>query len=251
MITYFTLSPFKIGPFLLTPWGVAVFLAFLTAFLLTLFRARQLKIELTTIIDLLILSLIGGIIGSRAWVVIEYRTYFAAHPNEIFYVWQGGMAFFGGFLLSLLLLFLFIRKKHLSFTVIADLVAPALPLAMAIGRIGNFLSGHHLGSITTVPWAISLNGRGRHPIALYEMLLDFLIVGAVLLLERRKPKPGTLFLLFIFCYSLGRFFLDFLRNNDLPNADPRLLIGLTGAQIVSACSVLIILIITFMRRYKK
>jgi len=248
VIAYKVYPPFQIGPFSIYPWGIMVSLGFILGGWLFLAEAKKKKIPADAALNIILIALVGAVLGARLWVVFEYLGYFVQHPLEILAVWKGGMAFWGGFLVSLGLVCLYLKKKNLNFGEVSDSVAPSLALGMFLGRIGNFLSGHHLGIITNLPWGIEYLGTVRHPASLYEALNALLLFLALLLLRSKVKRKGVLFLVFLFWYSGVRFGLDFLRNSDLPTADPRYFGHLTGAQMV--CMVILAVVSFWVVRIK-
>ena len=121
---------------------------------------------------------------------------------------------------------------------LADLTVPALLLAMALGRVGDIINGEHLAKLTTLPWAFvytnsespsnALHGfAGSHPAVVYEMLWDLAILGILWPLRNRFRPHGMLFALYLAMYSVGKFFVSFLR------LDKEWAIGLTEAHFVA------------------
>jgi prolipoprotein diacylglyceryltransferase len=134
---------------------------------------------------------------------------------------------------------LFIRKWGNRWALIS-ILTPVVPLTLAIGRIGCFLSNDHLGGLTSLPWAITWpNGTLRHPVALYLILFDLALFGFLLWYRKRAKCPGQIFLIFLIIYGGGRFLLDFTRN---VSADPHYW-GLAASQWIS------IMLLTFVLSY--
>jgi phosphatidylglycerol---prolipoprotein diacylglyceryl transferase len=115
-----------------------------------------------------------------------------------------------------------------------DLIAPFLPLGQAIGRLGNFLAADAYGLPTNLPWAVHQAGADRHPVQIYELLLD-LVLFVVLLRQRRVSfRDGELFDIYMVGYSLIRFPMEFLRYQPTPVP----LLGLTLVQWLCIASIL-------------
>lgn len=216
---------FSIGKFPIYSWGVMFVIAFLIAFFLIMRQAKKEKINSRHIYNIALIVLIGAIIGSRLFFILEHLSFFINNPLQIFDVASGGMASYGGIFLALFLGWLYIKKqKDINIGQILDLFAPYLVLALAIGRIGCFLNGCCYGYHTTLPWAISVDGLTRHPTQIYSLLYNltifFILVGFRKIKESKGKrtrfkllikKSGSLFLFFLLFYSLFRFFIDFLR----------------------------------------
>ncbi|HEX9131155.1 MAG TPA: prolipoprotein diacylglyceryl transferase family protein, partial [Ktedonobacteraceae bacterium] len=121
--------------------------------------------------------------------------------------------------------------NHINYST-GDIFTPALPLAQAIGRLGNLLGGDPFGLPSSLPWAITQYGVRRQPSALYELVLDLILFIIIMRLRDKMPRPGDLFKLYIVCYCSLRFVVDFTR------ADPRVLPGLTLVQILYAFAII-------------
>ncbi len=201
---------FRIGPFSIFTFGIFMLIAFLLAIWFVLRRAKG-KIEEDHIYNISIISLIAGIIGSRIAYILFNLQEFSSFYDYIA-IWQGGMSFFGGFFLSLVGIWFYVKRKHLGFGEIADIFAPSLALGIAITRIGGFLAGANPGTATELPWAIA----GTHPTALYHAAANFIIFFVLLRIEKSQLKEkfnaGYLFAAFLLFFSLERFVDDFFRD---------------------------------------
>jgi len=181
--------------------------------------------------SLLTWIILGVIIGGRLGFVLFYQPgYYLANPAEILQVWQGGMAFHGGFLGVVVAALLFARSQRIPFLPLADLLALATPPGLLLGRIANFINAELWGRPTTMPWGVAFPGEaaqtcagvvgicGRHPSQLYEAALEGLILGLVLiwLVWRRGwlRTPGRIAGLFLAGYGAARFFVEFFREAD-------------------------------------
>jgi len=207
-------------------WGFMVAIAFIVATILTAKEAKRKNISPEKIYSLVTYIIIGAIIGSRiAYLLFNFNNFTTFW--DIFKFWEGGLSFHGGFIGGVLFGFFYIKKNNLKFWEITDICAPSIPLAQAIGRIGCFLRGCCYGIETTLPWGIQHLGQIRHPTQLYSGLV---LLGIFIFLSKQKYKKnfnGALFLTYIIIYSMFRFFIEFIR------VEPRVLFGLTGAQITS------------------
>src|SRR5262249_11817174 len=113
-----------------------------------------------------------------------------------------------------------------------DIFALGIPLAQAIGRLGNLLGGDPFGWRSTLPWALpDRYGMLRQPTALYELILDLALFVVIWRLRDRMPRRGDLFNLYVVCYLSLRFALDFTRSTDF---DPQRFFGLTTVQVLYA-----------------
>ena len=166
----------------------------------------------------------AGVIGARMYhVATDWRS-FRGRWLETLYIWQGGLGIWGGVLLGVLVGVFVARRRGLPALVLVDVAAPAIPLAQAIGRLGNWFNQELFGRPTTLPWALRIDVDHRpkgyaqfatfHPTFLYELLWDLAVVCVVLLVERRwgrRLRTGRLFAVYVSMYTLGRFFIERVR----------------------------------------
>ena len=170
--------------------------------------------------DIFFYAALGIIIGGRVGYMLFYATEdLIAHPLLLFQPWKGGMSFHGGFIGTLIALWLYSRHIKKSVIDITDFIAPAVPIGLGVGRIGNFINGELWGRVTDVPWAMVFPTGGdlpRHPSQLYECLLEGVLLFIILWFFSRKKQPrwavSALFLVF---YGLFRFIVEFFRVPDI------------------------------------
>ena len=169
--------------------------------------------------DLLFFGVLGVVLGGRLGYVLFYKPgYYAAHPLQIFAVWQGGMSFHGGFLGVLAAMWWIARKHGIRWFALADFVAPLIPCGLAAGRMGNFINGELWGRPSDVPWAMVFPQGGpvpRHPSQLYQFGLEGLLLFAILWLYSagRRP-PGAVSGAFLLGYGVFRFTAEYFREPD-------------------------------------
>jgi phosphatidylglycerol:prolipoprotein diacylglycerol transferase len=130
------------------------------------------------------------------------------------------MAFHGGLIGVLAAMFLYARKMHMTFFQVTDFIAPLVPPGLFFGRIGNFINGELWGRTTDMPWAMIFHTPGagdlpRHPSQLYEAVLEGIALFTILWIYSAKPRPTMAVSgLFLICYSLFRFLIEFAREPD-------------------------------------
>ena len=171
--------------------------------------------------DILFLGVMGVVIGGRVGYCLFYKpAYYASHPVEIFYVWQGGMSFHGGLIGVLVSQWWFARTRQRPWLQVMDFIAPCVPPGLAAGRAGNFINGELWGRVAdpSLPWGMIFRGAGdlpRHPSQVYQFLLEGLLLFILLWLYARKPrKMGQVSGAFLFGYGLFRFIAEFFREPD-------------------------------------
>src|SRR5688500_9645758 len=148
------------------------------------------------------------------------RNYFlrmALYSEHLFLTpafWLGGMASHGLLLGGLIGVFIFCRIHNKAFLEITDLLAIPAAFILGMGRIGNFIDGQILGSVTDVPWAVKFpDAEGfRHPVVLYDGIKNLLIIPIVAFASRKKLPPGVITGLFLFLYSFLRIPVDLFRE---------------------------------------
>ncbi|MBP6020851.1 MAG: prolipoprotein diacylglyceryl transferase [Burkholderiaceae bacterium] len=224
MLHYPEINPIalQIGPIAVHWYGLMYLIGFALVWVLGRWRIKHGKTDLSSqdLEDIIFYSVLGVIAGGRLGYVLFYKpAYYLAHPLEIFYLWEGGMAFHGGLVGVIVVLLLYARKRQKTLLEIGDFVAPLIPLGLAAGRIGNFINGELWGRTTTLPWGMVFpqtgDGLARHPSQLYEMALEGFVLFALLWWFARKPRPvGQISALFLIGYGVFRFLLEYTREPD-------------------------------------
>ena len=189
--------------------------------------------------DMIFNGALGVIIGGRLGYVLFYQfDRFLADPLWALRIWEGGMAFHGGLLGVLAALYWTARKNRLSFLRLGDFIAPAMPVGLFFGRLGNFIGQELWGRPTEGWWAMVFphdpQQLPRHPSQLYEAALEGLVLFAGLWWLSRKQRPvGLLSGLFLLGYGGFRFAVEFAREPDMHLADSLLFGWLTRGQLLS------------------
>ena len=169
--------------------------------------------------DALFYGILGVILGGRFGYVLFYKFGdFLAEPWRIFYVWEGGMSFHGGFLGVIIALWWYARKHRQNWLAITDFIAPLAPLGLGAGRIGNFINAELWGRASDVPWAMifpNVDRIPRHPSQLYEFALEGVVLFVILWWYSARPRPlGAVSAWFLIGYGVFRFAVEFTREPD-------------------------------------
>jgi phosphatidylglycerol:prolipoprotein diacylglycerol transferase len=171
--------------------------------------------------DFILWVTLGIILGGRAGYVLFYNLpYFAAHPLEIFELWNGGMSFHGGFTGCVLAVFLFARSRGIPVLSLGDVTCAVGPIGLFLGRIANFINGELWGRPADVPWAMVFPNGGplpRHPSQLYEATLEGIVLFVILALMVRGGalrRPGLVIGSFACLYAIARTTAEFFREPD-------------------------------------
>jgi phosphatidylglycerol---prolipoprotein diacylglyceryl transferase len=224
MLTYPDIDPiaFSVGPAKVHWYGLMYLVGFVGAWALCRLRARQpwSVVSAEQVDDMIFYLALGVILGGRIGsTLFYYPTQFLANPLMIFKIWEGGMSFHGGMLGVFFAAWLYARKHKLHFIQLTDFFAPAVPLGLGAGRIGNFINGELWGKVSDVPWAMVFPNAGplpRHPSMLYEAVLEGLVLLVILWLAAVRPqRTGFVSGLFMISYGLFRFLIEFVRNPDV------------------------------------
>jgi phosphatidylglycerol:prolipoprotein diacylglycerol transferase len=212
---------FSIGPLAVRWYGLMYLAGFAAGWWLGQRRIKAGRAPITRqqFDDLIFLAVLGVIVGGRLGYVLFYKPgYYAAHPLEIFAVWQGGMSFHGGLLGVMLAMWIAARRHRIHFLSLMDFVAPLCPLGIAAGRLGNFINGELYGRVTDLPWGMVFRGAGdvpRHPSQLYQAALEGFALFVLLWWFSSKPRArGQVSALFLIGYGTFRFVAEFAREPD-------------------------------------
>ncbi|WP_345974998.1 prolipoprotein diacylglyceryl transferase [Sulfurimonas sp. HSL3-7] len=211
-------------------YGMMYVLALVSALYIAkrMVRRDRLAIEQSQLDDYFIYIEIGIILGARLGYILFYdpnTSYYLSHPWQMFnpfskegeFVGIRGMSYHGA-IIGWFLGSLYYHRRHpeVSFGIIMDVVALAVPVGYMFGRIGNFLNKELIGRTTDLPWGIYVDGVLRHPSQIYEAILEGLVVFLVIYLYRsHKRFNGELILLYGFAYGLMRFTAEFWRQPDV------------------------------------
>ncbi|HLC35334.1 MAG TPA: prolipoprotein diacylglyceryl transferase [Anaerolineales bacterium] len=249
-------------------YGIILMAGALAAAVLAERQARKAGLDPERVWDCLIWVLLAGVVGARIWHILTppqsmveagiTTRYYLTHPLDMLAVWRGGLGIPGAVIGGVLALFIYSRKHHLSFGAWVDVAAPAVALGQAIGRWGNFINQELYGKPSDLPWAIRIAPENRlpgfesferfHPLFLYESLWNFINLGVLLAISakyRERLLAGDLFLIYLIIYSVGRFFLEFLRLDPSPVA------GIDINQLAMAVVALASAVILFLRHRRK
>ena len=201
---------------------VLITLACIIALFWTQYRAQQLGLSVKNALDLCLICLVSGFIGGRLFhIVYESPQYYLEDPLKVFYFWEGGFVYYGGFISALICCFIFIyRTEPKDWKKYFDLAAPILSLTYIIGRSACFLAGCCYGQACDLPWAV----KGLHPTQLYAVFSELLVLILILWIERKSLKhknklntpnllSGDLFLFWTIGHATGRILMETFRDD--------------------------------------
>lgn len=216
-------STIEIGPLQLTAYGLMIALGVIAAVELARRRWAKRGGDPDDIGYVALWAVPAGLIGARLYhVATDWNRLYADHPGNIWKIQEGGLGIPGGIILGTLVGIWAARRKGMNLKVGLDVVAPALPLAQAIGRLGNWWNQELYGRPTDLPWGLEIDPEHRqsgygsfetfHPTFLYEMLWNLALLGFLLWIDKKRVlRPGRLFAVYILGYGLGRLWVEMLR----------------------------------------
>lgn len=214
-----------LGPYTVSTYSLLFLCAFIVGGIITYYEAKRQQRATEAILRVALGALAGGVIGAKLSMIIFLGP--ATFIKDLPYLWYSGQAWTGAFFGGYAGVLIVKRWNHIEYST-GDVFALALPLAQAIGRLGNLLGGDPFGLPSNLPWAITQYGVRRQPAALYELLLDLALFAIILRLRDKMPRSGDLFKLYIVGYCSLRFLVDFTR------ADPHVLWSFTMVQLFYA-----------------
>lgn len=210
------------------PWyGLLIVTGAVLAVFLADREAKRISLPSDTILDLALRVLPIGILGARLYYVLFSWPSFVSRPLSILFIWEGGLAIYGGLIAGFIVSAWFCRKRKISFPLLLDLLVPGVALAQAIGRWGNYFNQEAYGIALSpdsvfsfFPLAVQIpssTGLRWHVAAFFlESVWDFLIF-LFLMIGRRKlfRRKGDLFLWYLLAYGAGRLVIENLRTDSL------------------------------------
>ena len=245
----------QLGPISIRWYAICIVSGLILAVYLSMKEAPRKQINPDDIIDFILIAFPLAIVGARLYYVIFEWGYYSQHLGEIFAIWNGGIAIYGGLLTGALVLYLFSRRRLIEPIDFLDIAAPSVMIAQSIGRWGNFFNQEAYGtavkSLNYLPSFIRdqmyIDGSYRQPTFLYESiwnLLGFLLI----LILRRKPqflRQGEITAFYLIWYGFGRMIIEGMRTDSLMFA------GLRVSQWLSMILILVGLAVILYQRRKK
>lgn len=220
---------FKLGPITVAWYGLIIAIAMLLAISLIVKEAEKRDLTEEFIIDMAFWAIPLGIVGARFYYVLFELDVYLKDPIRMFYIWEGGLAIYGGILAGLLVIYYRSKKENIPSLLLLDVLVPYVLLGQAIGRWGNFVNQEAYGGEVTRQFLeklmlpnfiieqMQIQGSYHHPTFLYESLWSLLGV-AVILFIRNKDKfllRGEATAAYMIWYGAGRFFIEGMRTDSL------------------------------------
>ncbi len=236
---------FSVGPIEVGWYGIMVTLAVVTVVTWAVLNVRKdPRITTDMVINAALVGIPSGVIGARLLHVIDKWDYYFHNPGQI--IGGDGLTIWGAVLGAALGIWIYNRFSQHSFARMADILAPGIILAQAVGRVGCTILGDDYGIATSLPWgfvythpnspAYFLGLTPTHPVVLYEIIYNLIIFGVLLTLRKKLQPDGSLFLVYLSFYSIWRIASDFLREGS------NFLFGLHQAQFIGVVVLIICLV---------
>lgn len=246
----------KIGPLTIHTYGVLIAIAFLIGLFFAARQAKKQNVPVDKISDLAFYMLIAAIIGSRLFFVAVNYKFYIQNPFDIIKIWEGGLVFYGGVVFAVITGIWYIKKKSLDLWATADIFAPSVAIAHAIGRLGCFAAGCCYGKVTeNLPWAVVFKlpeslaplNVPLHPTQIYESIGEAVNFVILIILRKHQSFKGQLFWTYLVVYSVIRFTVEFFRGDD---ARGFVFANASIAQIISAAVFVtaIVMLVRFRKR---
>lgn len=232
-------------------YGVLIGLGFFLGILFCAKRAKRFGLKEDDVYDVAIWGIPCSILGARLYYVLFRLGYYLQHPGELFAVWNGGLAIYGGVLAGVLVVVLVCRKKKIPVGAMLDNLCYGLLIGQIIGRWGNFMNREAFGAETDVFCRMGLTAPDGatiyvHPTFLYESLWNLGVFLFLLWFEKtgRRRFDGHCITLYFLLYGIGRFWIEGLRTDSL-------YLGNTGIRVSQALSLVLALSAAALLLYMK
>ena len=253
-------------------YGMIIGLGVLAGIAIAVFLAKKTEQDPDTYYDLALWAVVLSVIGARIYYVVFSWDSYKDDLLSIFNIRQGGLAIYGGVITAIITVFVFAKKKNISFGLLTDTAGAGLILGQIIGRWGNFFNREAFGDYTDGLLAMRLPVDAVrysditdkmmehveviegvryvqvHPTFLYESLWNVCVLAIMLWWMKRKQFDGQVFLIYLFGYGIGRFWIEGLRTDSL------MLFG-TGLRVSQALAIVmvigaVVLNIVFLKKKK-
>ncbi len=202
-------------------YGILIALGVCIAFAYATIQIKKTGIRQDDFLNMFIIGLPSAIVGARIYYVIFSWDMYKNDIWEIFNFRGGGLAIYGGVICAAATVLIYCKAKRINKGTVLDVLAVALLIGQAIGRWGNFVNGEAYGSVTSLPWAMTIEQNGRiiaesvHPTFLYESVFNALGIVVLTLYKKKKIFEGEVFCAYMIWYGMGRFLIEGLRADSL------------------------------------
>jgi phosphatidylglycerol---prolipoprotein diacylglyceryl transferase len=218
---------FEVGGFPVYTYGLLLAAAYLLGLQFALMRAKSRGLDPSRVMDLGIWIIVSALVGAKLMLVVVERDRFTWSLPDLLNLFRSAGVFYGGLIAAVVVALWYLRRHRMPMWTVTDVFAPGIALGHVIGRVGCLLAGCCFGRQTDVPWAITFHsefarqnvgtplGVPLHPTQLYEAGAELLILGVLLLTEKKgRPFPGRTFWSYLLFYGMSRFIIEFYRGDS-------------------------------------
>ena len=246
---------FQIGPFAVRWYALCIVSGLILAVFLAMREAPHKKILSDDILDFILIAFPLSILGARLYYVIFKLDYYSQNLGEIFAIWNGGLAIYGGLITGAIVLYIFADRKLINTWDFLDIAAPSVLIAQSLGRWGNFFNQEAYGAavenLDFLPSFIKnqmyIEGSYRQPTFLYESIWNVIGFALILIFRRRLKgiRRGHIAAFYLMWYGFGRLIIEGMRTDSL------MFLGLRVSQLLSAVLIGLGIFIVFYQNRKK
>lgn len=202
-------------------YGIVIACGMLAAFFLMCRKSRSFGLNEDNVLDMLMSAVPIGIVGARAYYCLFYWSLFKNDPISVFYIWEGGLAIYGGIIMGAVGLLIYCRFAKKPVGTVLDVAAFGVIVGQIAGRWGNFFNREAYGGVTTLPWGMGVGNMENgvpvlnHPTFLYESLWNLIGLLIMSRMTKKRKYDGQVFTFYVFWYGLGRAWIEGLRTDSL------------------------------------
>ncbi len=197
-------------------YGIIIAIGFIVASFYLSKKTIQFGYTYDNLYDLLLLCLPIAIICARLYYVIFEWEQYKDNPISIIYIWNGGLAIYGGIIGTFITIYIYGKKHKLDIAGLLDVASPGIIIGQIFGRWGNFVNAEAFGGQTSLPWGMSIDGAAPvHPTFFYESLWNLIGFIILHLCCKHRKFNGQIFLIYVTWYGFGRFLIEGLRTDSL------------------------------------
>ena len=239
-------------------YGVIIMLGIILAVYIAYTRLKKMpdvekyssKLSWDAFTDFLLVALPVGVIGARLYYCAFKWDYYGSHLTDIFKIWEGGLAIYGGIIGGVLVGIIFCKMKKIPIPEMGDFCMPLLALCQSIGRWGNFINREAHGTITDTFLKMGIYNNETnayeyvHPTFLYESICTLIIFIVLSIIYKKRKFVGQVFYLYPILYGISRYFIEGLRTDSL-------YIGNTSIRVSQALSLVLVLIFSIIYIFRR
>ena len=200
-------------------YGLIIATGLILAVIFCSYLGKKDNFHKDTVLDIVLYATPVAVIFARLYYVIFSFSEYKDNLADIFKIWEGGLAIYGGVIGAVLTAYIYCKVKKINFLKTVDVCIIGVMLGQAIGRWGNFVNKEAYGALTNLPWRMEIyDGISKiavHPTFLYESLWNFAGVLVLYFINKRKKQNGETFFSYFVWYGVGRYFIESLRSDSL------------------------------------